>query len=255
MKIKFTDDFKDVIEKSEFLVKGFYYCIGTGLGVDGMDEPEDLEHSLLEEFNYQRTKSSVSFTSLVKASSLRMKRQDYDSTYLSIDFSTLGEIRSNYKTIWVFYLDLMRDTPGDYYRLFDPNDPSCITGGYWNADGTVGKEFLNSSRELDEDKWEQYRVKLAFILQPSDFDNLLKSGGNNIIDLQFVPKCSFRYIQSEQVEHISSSRVDKYNVHKASMLNQFINLNSAIDKINEHINAEEKLVGSISIDKSGLITI
>ena len=76
----------------------------------------------------------------------------------------------------------------------------------------------------------------------------------NIIDMQYIPKCSFVIIGDEQVEHYQSELYDKSNLYQATN-DQLIELNSANTKLKDLMATHHPidLQGHMTIRSSGAI--
>lgn len=78
----------------------------------------------------------------------------------------------------------------------------------------------------------------------------------NILDLKYVPKCSFHCLNSIQISHYMSEDIDRSNYYKANS-NQFLNKESAFDVVRLRMNSNNPayLNGHMTIDKSGVIIL
>lgn len=79
----------------------------------------------------------------------------------------------------------------------------------------------------------------------------------NILNINYVPSCSFETINTEQAEHHLSRVIDRVNYKIATRNDQFINLYSSIQEINEKKcgNNPTRLKGRMSIAKDGRILL
>lgn len=79
----------------------------------------------------------------------------------------------------------------------------------------------------------------------------------NILNLNYVPTCSFEMINREQVEHHLSKVLDRANYKNINRNDQFINLYSGIQELNtkKSGNDSTKLKGRMSIAKEGVILL
>ena len=83
----------------------------------------------------------------------------------------------------------------------------------------------------------------------------------NIVDLGYLPKCSFNCVhedKQEQVRHYNSNIVGKVNYFDPTLQdNQFIERESGLDKVRENVTyyKPSDLLGSMSIRKSGIIEL
>lgn len=81
---------------------------------------------------------------------------------------------------------------------------------------------------------------------------------NNIIDLKYIPKCSFELTQTSdaQVNHYQSSELDINSVYTAGP-NQFLDIYSSNDKLREQMTDQSELSirGRLNIRKSGVIQL
>lgn len=80
----------------------------------------------------------------------------------------------------------------------------------------------------------------------------------NIIDLKYVPTCSFSIVNSghEQVTHYQSEVIDRANFYQSEE-NQFIDKSSGIDKMREYMSTQVdlELNGKMTIKKTGAIQL
>jgi hypothetical protein len=237
MKLKYIDKFKYLVESPQIILDGFYIQFGSGIGLIPELTSEELIH-----YYYEDSRKSIIYegNSLVKGDG------GGESLYTSIEIAP-AEREGSYGSIYFLYIYQLDNWPGDLYPRFDPSNPNPI---YWNPDGTPTDEFYSTTP--GDSRYIRYRVELAGVMD--EYHNL-NVYGSNIINMQILPRCDIKLHQRSHIEHITSDRVDKKNYHSAEAENQFLNLDSAIDKIQFQSNQIEKHTDSFSINPSGKIVV
>jgi hypothetical protein len=111
-----------------------------------------------------------------------------------------------------------------------------------------------------------YFSQVAAIIELTDLSLKKESGIINIIDMQYIPKCSFSTVNfdnepyekssNQQVVHYQSEKYDKSILYRATN-NQFIEFNSGVDKLKDLMASQHPLDlnGHMTIRRSGAIQL
>ena len=116
-------------------------------------------------------------------------------------------------------------------------------------DNTIYKDLEDLKLTDDHTK---YFSQVAAIIR---LDSSFSKDHTNIIDISYVPKCSFTIVDSgEQVIHYQNEGYNKSNFYKANN-NQFIEFNSGNNKIKDLMATQypNELDGHMTIRRSGSI--